>query len=201
MNESKTIKYWHFSQMVRGKFESSNPEPNLREIWRANGMGVYNEMWPGKWRNPVCTHLCQGILCRTWAPQHLGMLQFPWRFAHPVLADVDAAQSKSHPGCGLAKLQVPNNNLSCLSVWKEKYSGGRRMKIYTALAEIGCKEERTLLHNFTEKIYLMVGSSWLYCQLWKVQKYLSCSRYFEWDKIPKKMFQEVDFFKQEDVKM
>lgn len=106
-NGPKTVKCWHSSQYDGVKLENSNTETNLRETRRANEeMGVYDDTWLGEWRNHACTHHCQGIAQGTMgSAQHLGMLQFLWRFAQPVLADKDAAQSDL--GHSLAKLQVP----------------------------------------------------------------------------------------------
>jgi len=74
------------------------------------------------------------------------------------------------------------------------------MKIYTVLAVIGCKEERTNLANFTEKIPDS-EMSWTVSSSLKPRETSLLLEIFstEENKLPAKFLWETAFFKQQDV--
>lgn len=169
MNESKTAEYWHFSQKAGGKFESSNPEPDLREIWRANEMGV--KCGQGGEETSARAH-CAGQGLHTAS----GNAAAPMEFCSACACWWGCCTIPSwlHFGKITAAKYQP-----LLSVWKEKYSTVRRIRKYTAPSGMGCKEKRTILLDFTGKIYLTVNvpNTGKYTEQWDVLCVISFERH------------------------
>lgn len=102
-------------------------------------MGVFSGTQAGERKNLGCTYHCQSIPQRTvGSMQHLGMLQFLWRFTW--------LYSLTNILYNLILAKVWRNYMSVV-VWKVKHRVGRRIKSCTDPAIIGCKENRAIFIN------------------------------------------------------